>query len=62
MSTNQYIAQRADQVLVRQRCQARRVAPAATYGHRRQQLPVGEPAWQVAVREAFVCHSQQSFR
>jgi len=37
-----------------------RVAPAAYYAwQRRQQAPPVEPAWQVAVREAFSRHSQR---
>ncbi|WP_167852007.1 IS3 family transposase [Hymenobacter elongatus] len=60
MSTYQHITQRAGQVPVRQLCQALRVAPAAYYAwHRRRQMLVGEPAWQVAVREAFAYHSQR---
>ena len=60
MSTYRHIAQRADQVPVRQRCQALRVAPAAYYAwrrHREQLVP--EPAWQVALREAFANHRQR---
>ena len=58
MSTYRYIAQRQAHVPVRQRCQVLRVAPAAYYAWRRAgQQPVTEPAWQVAVREAFACHS-----
>ena len=60
MSTYCHIAQRAAQVPVRQLCQVLRVAPAAYYAwQRRQQVPAMEPAWQVAVREAFVHHSQR---
>ena len=45
---------------MRQRCQALRVAPAAYYAWRRTgQQPVAEPAWQVAVREAFAYHRQR---
>ena len=60
MSTYEHVAQRAAYVPVRQLCQVLRVAPAAYYAwrHRRQQ-PVVEPAWQVAVREAFMHHSQR---
>ena len=60
MSTYQHIARRAVYVPVRQLCQALRVAPAAYYEwrHHRQQ-PVVEPAWQVAVREAFAYHSRR---
>jgi len=48
------MAQRADEVSVRQLCQVLRVAPAAYYAwQRRQQRPPHEPAWQVAVCEAF---------
>jgi putative transposase len=44
VSTYRYIAQRASQVPVRQRCQVLRVAPAAYYAwQRRQQVPTAEP-------------------
>ncbi|AMR25522.1 hypothetical protein A0257_22800 (plasmid) [Hymenobacter psoromatis] len=60
MSSYQHIAQRAAQVPVRQLCQVLRVAPAAYYAwQRHQQGPVVEPAWQVAVRQAFAHHSQR---
>ena len=60
MSTYRYIAQRVGQVPVRQLCQALRVAPAAYYAWQRRQLvPVVEPAWQVAVRQAFAYPSQR---
>ncbi|MGI4734404.1 MAG: hypothetical protein ACRYG7_04415 [Janthinobacterium lividum] len=60
MSTYQYIAQRQAHVPVRQLCQVLRVAPAAYYAWRRAgQQPVAEPAWQVAVCEAFAYHSQR---
>ncbi len=60
MSTYQHIAQRASQVPVRLLCQVLGVAPAAYYAwQRRQQVPPVEPAWQVAVREAFAYHSQR---
>ncbi len=60
MSTYQHIAQRAVHVPVRQLCQVLRVAPAAYYAWRRTgQRPVAEPAWQVAVREAFARHAQR---
>ena len=60
MSTYQHIAQQRAQVPVRQLCQVLRVAPAAYYAwQRRRQLPPVEPAWQVAVREAFGHHSQR---
>ena len=60
MSVYQYIARRAGQVPVRQLCQSLRVAPAAYYAwHRQQGKAVLEPAWQVAVREAFMHHSQR---
>ena len=60
MSTYQHIAQRSDLVPVRQLCQALRVAPAAYYAWQRdRQQPTAEPAWQVAVREAFARHSQR---
>ncbi|MBF9240021.1 transposase, partial [Hymenobacter sp. BT683] len=60
MSAYQHIAQRAGQVPVRQLCQGLRVAPAAYYAWRHsQQRPPVEPAWQVAVREAFAHHSQR---
>ncbi len=60
MSTYQHIAQRASQMPVRQLCQVLRVAPAAYYAwQRRQQVPAVEPAWQVAVHEAFAYHSQR---
>ena len=59
MSTYQYIARRVGQAPVRQLCQVLRVAPAAYYAWQcRQQAPPVEPAWQVAVREAFAHHSQ----
>ena len=59
MSAYQHIAQRAACVPVRQRCQVLRVAPAAYYAwQRRHQEAALEPAWQVAVREAFAHHSQ----
>jgi putative transposase len=60
VSTYQHIAQQRAQVPVRQLCQVLRVAPAAYYAwQRRRQLPPVEPAWQVAVREAFGHHSQR---
>ena len=64
MSTCRYIAQRVGQAPVRQLCQVLRVAPAAYNAwQRRQQAPsvepTVEPAWQVAVREAFSRHSQR---
>jgi transposase InsO family protein len=60
VSTYQHIAQRAGQVPVRQLCHVLRVAPAAYYAWRhRRQLPTVEPAWQVAVREAFADHRQR---
>ena len=60
MSAYQHIAQRQAQVPVCQLCQVLRVAPAAYYAwQRRQQVPAVEPAWQVAVREAFAYHSQR---
>ena len=60
MSTYRYIAQRQAQVPVRPLCQVLRVAPAAYYAWQRdRQLPRAEPAWQVAVREAFAYHSQR---
>ena len=60
MSAYQHIAQRAAQVSVRPLCQVLRVAPAAYYAWRRDgQQPVTEPAWQIAVREAFAHHAQR---
>ena len=60
MSTYHYITQRARQLPVRQLCRVLRVAPAAYYvWQRRQRMPATEPAWQVAVREAFTYHSQR---
>ena len=60
MSAYQHIARRAAHAPVRRLCQVLRVAPAAYYAWRRQQdQPVVEPAWQVAVREAFADHSQR---
>ena len=57
MSAYEHITQRAGQVPVRQLCQ---VAPSAYYAWRRQRYQaVPEPAWQVAVREAFAYHSQR---
>ena len=54
MSTYQHIAQRRAHVPVRPLCQVLRVAPAAYYAwQRHRQAPTAEPAWQVAVREAF---------
>ncbi|UOQ64418.1 IS3 family transposase [Hymenobacter volaticus] len=45
---------------MRQLCQVLRVAPAAYYAwQRRRPRLVVEPAWQVAVREAFTDHSQR---
>ena len=57
VSTYQYIARRQAQVPVRQLCQVLRVAPSAYYAWQRRQRPAPEPAWQVAVREEFKCHS-----
>ncbi|MBC6607577.1 transposase [Hymenobacter sp. BT188] len=60
MSTYRYIAQRASQAPVRQLCHVLQVASSAYYAWQRQRnraLP--EPAWQVAVREAFADHSQR---
>jgi putative transposase len=60
VSTYQHIAQRSVHVPVRQLCQVLRVAPSAYYAWQRQQgQPKPEPAWQVAVREAFVHHAQR---
>ena len=60
MSISQYLARRAGQAPVRQLCQVLCVAPAAYYAwQRRQQVSAAEPAWQVAVREAFAHHSQR---
>ena len=60
MSTYQHIARRAAHVPVRRLCQVLRVAPAAYYAWQRdRQRPTAEPAWQVAVREAFAYHSQR---
>jgi putative transposase len=60
VSTYRYIAKRSGQVPVRQRCQVLRVAPAAYYARQHlRQAPTAEPAWQVAVREAFAYHSQR---
>ena len=60
MSTYQHLAQRAGHVPVRQLCQTLRVAPAAYYAWQRgQQVSATEPAWEVAVREAFADHSQR---
>jgi putative transposase len=45
---------------VRQLCQVLRVAPSAYYAwHRQRGQAVPEPAWQMAVREAFGYHSQR---
>ena len=57
MSTYRYIAQRRDQVPVRQLCQVLRAAPSAYYAWQRRQAPALEPAWQVAVRAQFNWHS-----
>jgi putative transposase len=60
VSVYQYIARRAAHVPVRQLCQTLQVAPAAYYAWQRdRQRPTTEPAWQVAVREAFAYHSQR---
>ena len=60
MSAYRYIAQRANQAPVRQLCQVLRVAPSAYYAwHQQRNQAVPEPAWQVAVREAFAHHSQR---
>ena len=60
MSVYQHIARQRAQVPVRQLCQVLRVAPSGYYAwHRQQGRPVTEPAWQVAVREAFAYHSQR---
>jgi len=60
VSTYRYIAQRAGQAPVRPLCQVLRVAPTAYYAwQRHQQALAAEPAWQVAVREAFAHHSQR---
>ncbi len=60
MSVYQHIARQRARVPVRQVYQVLRVAPAAYYAwQRRQQQPVVEPVWQVAVREAFAHHSQR---
>ncbi|WP_082685241.1 IS3 family transposase [Hymenobacter sedentarius] len=60
MSAYQHIAQRAGRVPVRRLCQVLRVAPSAYYAwHRQRNRAVPEPAWQVAVREAFAYHSQR---
>ena len=60
MSAYQHIAQWAGHVPVRQFCQTLRVAPAAYYAwHRWRQIPMVDPAWQVAVHEAFAYHSQR---
>ena len=60
MSTYCHLAQRAARVPVRRLYHVLHVAPAAYYAwQRRQQQPTAEPAWQVAVREAFAYHSQR---
>ena len=60
MSTYRYIAQRQARVPVRQLCQVLQVAPSAYYAwQRHRQQPAAEPAWQVAVRQAFARHSQR---
>ena len=54
------MAQRAGQVPVRRLCQVLRVAPGAYHAwHRQRAQAVPEPAWQVAVGEAFAHHSQR---
>ena len=46
---------------MRQLCQVLRVAPSAYYAwHRQRNQAVPEPAWQVAVREAFA-HQRQRY-
>ena len=60
MSTYRYIAQCQVRVPVRQLCRVLHIAPSAYYAwHRQQGQPVPEPAWQVAVRQAFLRHSQR---
>ena len=60
MSADRYIAQRQARVPVRQLCQVLQVAPSAYYAwHCQQGRPASEPAWQAAVRQAFVRHSQR---
>lgn len=60
VSTYRHIAQRQARVPVRQLCQVLQVAPSAYYPWRHvQQRPRVEPAWQVAVREAFRRHCQR---
>ena len=61
MSAYQHIAQRRRQAPVRQLCRVLQVAPSAYYAwqQRRQQVPVLEPAWQLAVRAAFQRHGRR---
>ena len=60
MSVYEHIAQRRWQVPVRQLCQVLCVAPSAYYAWQHQaQASVLEPAWQVAVREAFARHGRR---
>ena len=56
MSVCQHIAWRRQQVPVRQLCQVLRVAHSACYAW---QQPAPEPAWQLAVRQAFARHGRR---
>jgi putative transposase len=57
VSTYRYIAQRRSRVPVRQLCQVLHVASSAYYAWQRRQAPVPDPAWQLAVRAAFIWHT-----
>lgn len=60
MSTYRYITKRQVRVPVRQLCRVLHVASSAYYARcQRQDQSVPEPAWQAAVRQAFVRHSQR---
>jgi transposase InsO family protein len=57
VSTYRYIAQRQEQVPVRQLCHVLRVSASAYYAWQRRQLPAPAPAWQVAVRTECRWHA-----
>ena len=60
VSASRHFARRAAHVPVRRLCQVLRVAPTAYYAWLgRRQQPTAQPAWQVAVRDAFAFHSQR---
>ena len=60
MSVYKHIARQRRQVPVRQLCQVLRVAPSANYAWQQHaQAPALEPAWQLAVQQAFTRYGRR---